>query len=75
MLLFICFFQTRGVSTDSRTKQVTAALTERVKSLEAREATLLHELGDLREQNELLEFRILELEECHDKVSLHTMSL
>lgn len=48
---------------------MTNALTERIRTLEAREASLISELGDLREQNELLEFRILELEECHDKVS------
>lgn len=59
---------TRGVKNDTRQTQITATLTERIKNLEAREASLLHEIGDLREQNELLEFRILELEECHDKV-------
>lgn len=37
-------------------------LTERIAQLQA-------ETDDLREQNELLEFRILELEECHDNVS------
>lgn len=63
------FLQTRGVKNETgRQGQVTAALTERIKTLEAREASLLNEIGDLREQNELLEFRILELEECHDKV-------
>jgi len=39
-------------------------LTDRISQLQA-------ETQDLREQNELLEFRILELEECHDNVS-HT---
>jgi prefoldin subunit 5 len=40
-------------------------LTERISQLQA-------ETQDLREQNELLEFRILELEECHDNVSQTT---
>jgi len=39
-------------------------LTDRISQLQV-------ETQDLREQNELLEFRILELEECHDNVS-HT---
>ena len=34
-----------------------------------REEDLLKESHELREQNELLEFRIIELEESHDKVS------
>jgi hypothetical protein len=38
------------------------ALKERIAALQA-------EVHDLREQNELLEFRILELEECHENVS------
>jgi prefoldin subunit 5 len=37
-------------------------LTERIVALQA-------EVHDLQEQNELLEFRILELEECHENVS------
>jgi hypothetical protein len=39
-----------------------AVLTERIAEIEA-------EAHDLREQNELLEFRILELEECQENVS------
>jgi hypothetical protein len=39
-----------------------AVLTKRIADLQA-------ETHDLREQNELLEFRILELEECHENVS------
>jgi hypothetical protein len=39
-----------------------AMLTDRIAQLQL-------ETQDLREQNELLEFRILELEECHDNVS------
>jgi prefoldin subunit 5 len=37
--------------------------------LKERIAALQAETHDLREQNELLEFRILELEECHENVS------
>lgn len=43
-------------------------LHERIKYLEQKESTLIQEGHELREQNELLEFRILELEETHDKV-------
>lgn len=42
----------------------------RVQYLEEREKCLEKETHELREQNELLEFRILELEENQDKVSL-----
>uniref|UniRef100_A0A1A9UN26 Janus kinase and microtubule-interacting protein C-terminal domain-containing protein n=1 Tax=Glossina austeni TaxID=7395 RepID=A0A1A9UN26_GLOAU len=45
-------------------------LTERIKFLEEREHQLQAECNDLREQNELLEFRILELEEANDKFSV-----
>lgn len=38
-------------------------LNEKLRATEEREATLLVELFELREQNELLEFRLLELEE------------
>lgn len=38
-------------------------LNEKLRTAEEREATLLIELSELREQNELLEFRLLELEE------------
>lgn len=41
---------------------------DRVMYLEEREKTLEKETHELREQNELLEFRILELEENQDKV-------
>lgn len=44
-------------------------LMERIKYLEDQEHQLEAEANDLREQNELLEFRILELEESNDKVS------
>ena len=40
-------------------------LTDRICQMQA-------ETQDLREQNELLEFRNLELEECHDNVSQTT---
>lgn len=35
---------------------------------------LLKEIEELREQNELLEFCIIELEESHDKVSYYMLS-
>lgn len=41
---------------------------DRVMYLEEREKRLEKETHELREQNELLEFRILELEENQDKV-------
>ncbi|KAL9873185.1 PFTAIRE-interacting factor 1A isoform 2-T5 [Glossina fuscipes fuscipes] len=47
-------------------------LTERIKFLEEQEHQLQAECNDLREQNELLEFRILELEEANDKWSLQS---
>jgi predicted nucleic acid-binding Zn-ribbon protein len=43
-------------------------LQEKIQFLESREKSLQKEAHELREQNELLEFRILELEESHDKV-------
>ncbi|XP_020297793.1 janus kinase and microtubule-interacting protein 3-like, partial [Pseudomyrmex gracilis] len=42
---------------------VMSDLNEKLRTAEEREATLLIELSELREQNELLEFRLLELEE------------
>lgn len=38
-------------------------LRDKLRIVEEREATLLVELSEIREQNELLEFRLLELEE------------
>lgn len=43
---------------------------DRIMYLEDREKRLEKETHELREQNELLEFRILELEENQDKVRL-----
>lgn len=43
-------------------------LLERIHQLECKEAIILKESHELREQNELLEFRIIELEEGADKV-------
>lgn len=59
----LLIFQTRE---NNRTEE----LLDRINQLECKEATILKEAHELREQNELLEFRILELEEgsC-DKVS------
>ena len=44
-------------------------LTEKLKLMEDREKRLKAEIQDARDQAELLEFRVLELEECQDKVS------
>lgn len=38
-------------------------LNDKLRAAEEREATLLVELSEIREQNELLEFRLLEMEE------------
>lgn len=43
-------------------------LLQRIHHLESKEAIILKESHELREQNELLEFRIIELEEGADKV-------
>lgn len=43
-------------------------LVDKIKYLEEKESNALKETHELREQNELLEFRIIELEESHDKV-------
>lgn len=51
-----------------------AKLADRIEYLEQREESLLRESHELREQNELLEFRIIELEESHDKWSLRSNS-
>ncbi|XP_055856980.1 uncharacterized protein LOC129919902 isoform X2 [Episyrphus balteatus] len=47
-------------------------LLDRIKQLEQKEIELQDETHELREQNELLEFRILELEESNDKWSLQS---
>lgn len=49
----------------------TPQLMERIKYLEEQGHQLEAEANDLREQNELLEFRILELEETNDKVCIY----
>ncbi|XP_054221607.1 janus kinase and microtubule-interacting protein 3 isoform X3 [Homo sapiens] len=49
-------------------------LVEKIKQMETEEARLRHEVQDARDQNELLEFRILELEERERKspaISFH----
>ncbi|EHH65122.1 hypothetical protein EGM_18472 [Macaca fascicularis] len=45
-------------------------LVEKIKQMETEEARLRHEVQDARDQNELLEFRILELEERERKSEL-----
>ncbi|XP_050462229.1 227 kDa spindle- and centromere-associated protein-like isoform X8 [Cataglyphis hispanica] len=49
----------RCVDRDKEVKE----LNDKLRAAEEREATLLVELSEIREQNELLEFRLLELEE------------
>lgn len=58
----------------SQAKQERAKFADRIDYLEQREENLLRESHELREQNELLEFRIIELEESHDKWSLRSNS-
>ena len=43
-------------------------LSEKIKSMDEREKRLKAEIQDAKDQAELLEFRVLELEECQDKV-------
>lgn len=51
-------------------------MVERIHQLECREAIILKESHELREQNELLEFRIIELEESvGDKVSFYRFQI
>lgn len=44
-------------------------MVEQVRILKEREAQLMAEAEELREQNDLMEFRILELEECRKEVN------
>ena len=44
-------------------------LSEKIRVLEEREGRLRSELQDSKDQAELLEFRVLELEECQEKVN------
>ena len=46
-------------------------LSEKIRVLEEREGRLRSELQDSKDQAELLEFRVLELEECQEKVSIN----
>lgn len=54
----------------TRENSKTDELLQRIHRMESREAVILKEAHELREQNELLEFRIIELEEGCDKVRL-----
>lgn len=54
----------------TRENNRTDELLERIHQLECKEAIILKESHELREQNELLEFRIIELEEDGNKVSV-----
>lgn len=57
------------MNTQTRENNKHDELLERIHQLECKEAIILKESHELREQNELLEFRIIELEEGADKVS------
>lgn len=57
------------IDIQTRDNNKTNELMERIHQMECREAVILREAHELREQNELLEFRIIELEEGCDKVS------
>ena len=46
-------------------------LSEKIRVLEEREGRLRSELQDSKDQAELLEFRVLELEECQEKVNIN----
>lgn len=48
-------------------------LLDRIHQMECKEAIILKESHELREQNELLEFRIIELEEGADKVRVYAL--
>ena len=48
-------------------------LSEKIRYLNERENRLMAELQDSKDQSELLEFRVLELEECQEKVNLVAM--
>ena len=43
-------------------------LTEKIKMMDENESRLTSEIQEAKDQAELLEFRVLELEECQDKV-------
>ncbi|XP_034948353.1 janus kinase and microtubule-interacting protein 3-like isoform X2 [Chelonus insularis] len=58
--------ETRGSQNSRR------ALSDKLKEAEEREAGLIAEMSELREQNELLEFRVLELEEAGPRESPDT---
>lgn len=45
-------------------------LKDKIARLQCKEEELLKETQELQEQNELLEFRIIELEESNDKVCI-----
>ncbi|XP_063708386.1 LOW QUALITY PROTEIN: uncharacterized protein LOC134837008 [Culicoides brevitarsis] len=60
--------------TELKNKDPSKKLKERCRKLEHQEAALTKELHEVREQNELLEFRIIELEEAHDKWSVRSNS-
>ena len=44
-------------------------LSEKIRVIEDREERLRSDLQDSKDQSELLEFRVLELEECQEKVN------
>lgn len=62
------FTKTFPLQKDNENTKITD-LMERLAYMECDREKLSKESHELREQNELLEFRIIELEESHDKVS------
>lgn len=50
-------------------------LAEQIRVLKEREAQLMFEAEELREQNDLMEFRILELEECRKEVGVDFLAV
>ena len=50
-------------------------MAEQIRILKEREAQLMSEAEELREQNDLMEFRILELEECRKEVRGRSQSI
>lgn len=62
------FWNRSNTRVQTRENNKSDELLERIHQLECKEAIILKESHELREQNELLEFRIIELEEGSDKV-------
>lgn len=53
---------------------INASLSAQLDQCKEREGKLLEQLQELNDQNELLEFRVLELEQCTGVPSEHTLA-